>query len=329
MEWQQELSEKGYQKVAERLANIHSCDYFLKELTLIIKGCVPAASNLPDDIHILYNQLTSLTTFCEEYKPIIMRDLKFLFIEITNPSNKCAQMYSSTTEEGIALYHQAMQGNVAAQLKLAYFYQAIERDDWAFDWFKVVADLGSAEAQYWLGNAYFVGKVIKRNLEKAFFYYKEAAEHEHGDALNNYADMYLRGEFVEQDEGRALELFKLAAGKGVPEAMYTLGHMYENAVGTEVDMVESKRWFTESALCGDVFAANRLGHEAVEDGRGDEAIAWYQLAADQGDAYGEFNLGVCYESGIGTHVNIKKAKYWYKKAAVKGDEQAKQKLEEF
>lgn len=96
----------------------------------------------------------------------------------------------------------------------------------------------------------------------------------------------------------------------------------------EVDMEESKRWFTESALFGDVFAANRLGHEAVEKGLGDEAISWYQMAADQGDSYGEFNLGLCYENGIGAHVNMKKAKYWYQKAALKGDDQAKQRLKE-
>ncbi|WP_235988986.1 tetratricopeptide repeat protein [Aquibacillus kalidii] len=75
---------------------------------------------------------------------------------------------------------------------------------------------------------------------KTYFYKKEAAEKGHADALNNYADMYLRGEYVEKNEERALELFKKAADKGVPESMYTLGYMYENGVGTEVDMVESK-----------------------------------------------------------------------------------------
>lgn len=328
MELQQELNKKGYKKAAEILANLHESDQLLEELSLILKECVSSASDLPDDVHILFTQLVNVTTFQEKYKSILVRDLEVILSEMMNPTTDPEIIYLDETEEEkvISLYGQALIGNADAQLELAHFYKSIERDEWGFDWFKVAADLGSVDALYWLGNAYFVGKVIERDLEKAYFSYKEAAEKGHGDAINNYADMYLRGEYVEKDEKRALELFKAAAAKGVPEAMYTLGYMYENGVGTELDMEESKRWFTESALYGDVFAANRLGHEAVENGLGAEAISWYQMAADRGDSYGEFNLGLCYESGIGTPVNLKKAKHWYKRAALKGDEQAKQKL---
>ncbi|HWI50241.1 MAG TPA: sel1 repeat family protein, partial [Rummeliibacillus sp.] len=91
---------------------------------------------------------------------------------------------------------------------------------------------------------------------------------------------------------------------------------------------KSKHWFTQSALAGDVFAANRLGHEAFQNDRGEEAIHWYQMAADKQDVDGEFNLGFCYESGMGTPINMKKAKYWYQRAALQGDEEAKRKLKE-
>lgn len=328
MELQQELNKKGYKKAAETLPDLHASDHFLEEISLILKACISSKSNLPDDIHILYTQLVNVTTFQEEYRSILVRDLKIILSEMMDPTTDPEIIYIDEAEEEkvISLYGQALAGNSAAQHELAHFYKSIARDEWAFDWLKVAADIGNVDALYWLGNEYFVGKVIERNLEKAYFSYKEAAEKGHGDAMNNYADMYLRGEYVEKDEKRALELFKKAADKGVPEAMYTLGYMYENGVGTELDMEESKQWFTESALFGDVYAANRLGHEAVENGLGEEAISWYQMAADRGDSYGEFNLGLCYESGIGTPVNLKKAKHWYKRAALKGDEQAKQKL---
>lgn len=331
MELQQKLYKKGYKKAAELLTNLHASDQFLEKLFLILKECVSSKSILPDDIDILYTQLVNVISFQEEYKCILVRDLEIILSEMMDPTTDPEIIYIDEAEEEkvISLYGKSLSGNTDAQVELAHFYKSIERDEWAFDWFKVAADIGNADALYWLGNEYFVGKVIERDLEKAFFSYKEAAEKGHGDALNNYADMYLRGEYVEKDEKRALELFKKAADKGVPEAMYTLGYMYEKAVGTKLDMKESKRWFTESALHGDVFAANRLGHEAVENGLGVEAISWYQMAAEQGDSYGEFNLGLCYENGIGTYVNSKKAKYWYRKAALKGDDQAKQKLKEF
>ncbi|MDL4842592.1 tetratricopeptide repeat protein [Aquibacillus rhizosphaerae] len=331
MNLQQTLSEKDYAVVDKLLANLTASDHFLKELSLILKECVSLKSNLSDDIRILYTQLERVTTFQEECKFILIRDLDIILSEMMNPTSDPVSIYIDEKEEEnvISLYVKAFEGNVEAQLQLGHFYTSIQRDEWAFDWFKVAGDTGSVDALYFLGNAYFVGKVVDHDWEKAYFYFKEAAEKGHGDALNNYADMYLRGEYVEKNEKRALELFKEAADKGVPEAMYTLGYMYEKGVGTEVNMEESKRRFTESALFGDVFAANRLGHEAVENGRGDEAISWYQMAADRDDPYGDFNLGVCHENGIGTQVNMKKAKYWYQKAALKGDVQAKQRLKEF
>lgn len=330
MDVQQELSKNGYTIAAELLGNLHTSNHFIEEISLILKECESSQTKLPDDVRILHTQLVHVTAFQENYKTILLRDLETILSEIMNPTDDSVEivMDEKEEEEMISLYQQAVKGDADMQLELGHFYKSIGRDDWAFDWFKVAAEAGNAEALYWLGNAYFVGKVVEHNLEKTYFCYKEAAEMGHGDALNNYADMYLRGEYVEKNEERALELFKVSADKGVPEAMYTLGYMYENGVGTEVNMEESKRWFKESALHGDVFAANRLGHEAVEEDRGDEAIYWYQMAANRGDLYGEYNLGLCYENGIGTSVNLKKAKLWYQKAALKGDVQAKERLKE-
>lgn len=331
MKLQQELAKQDYTVAAELLANLTSSDHFIDDLSLILQECVPTKCNLPDDMLILYTQLVRVTTFHEEYKFILLRDLDIILFGILKPTNCEAVIYLDEKEEDevILLYQKALVGNEDAQLELGHFYKSMQRDEWGFDWFKVAADAGSVDALYWLGNAYFVGEVVAHDLEKTYFYYKEAAEKGHADALNNYADMYLRGEYVEKDEERALELFKEAAARDVPEAMYTLGYMYENGIGTGVDMGESKRWFTESALFGDMFATNHLGHEALEEGRGDEAISWYQMAADQGDSYGAYNLGLCYENGFGTQVNMKKAKYWYQKAALKGDDQARQRLKEF
>ncbi|RCW77046.1 tetratricopeptide repeat protein [Saliterribacillus persicus] len=230
MDLQQELSKKGYTKAAEFLANLTKSEHFLKELSLILKECVPSKSNLPDDIHILCTQLEHVTTFEEEYKSILLRDLEIILSEVMNHTNDLVEIYidEKEEEEVISLYVKAFVGNADAQLELGHFYKSIQRDAWAFDWFKAAANAGSADALYWLGNDYFVGKVVEHDLEKTYFYYKEAAEKGHADALNNYADMYLRGEYVEKNETRALEIFKAAADKGVPEAMYTLGYMYEN-----------------------------------------------------------------------------------------------------
>lgn len=322
-----ELATKGYTNAAKKLEDLYNSDTFLEDLLFVIKESVNSES-LSDDMYILYRQLTALTSLREEYKYIILRDLARLLTESLNPTDDLAGIFIDEDElaEIAILYTKAVMGNQDDQLELAHFYKSIQHDDWAFEWFRKAAKAGNADALYWLGNYYFVGSVVEQDLEMTYNCYKKAAEKGHADAMNNYADMYLRGEYVSKDEVKALTLFMKAAALGVPEAMYTLGYMYQNGVGTIVDLEESREWFIKSALSGDVFAANRLGHEAVEEGNGEEALSWYTMAAERGDSYGEFNLGLCYENGIGTPVNLKKAKSWYQKAALKGDKEAKERL---
>jgi uncharacterized protein len=327
---QKELMKNGKTTAAEILENIQSSQHFIQDLSQLLKECIPDEAFLPDDVYILYTQLSNVTIFQEDYKFILLRDLHTILMEIINLTDNSVEIYINKDEmaEAISLYQEAMNESYEAQVELGHFYISINRVDWAFDWFQVSAASDNADALYWLGNLYYDGKVVEQDISKTFHCYKKAAQLGHADALNNYADMYLRGEYVEKDERKALELFTQAANKGVPEAMYTLGYMYSNGVGTDVNETESRKWFTKSALAGDVFAANRLGHEAVENGRGEEAITWYKKAAEQGDSYGEFNLGLCYENGIGTPIDRKKAKHWYQKAALKGDPQAKERLKD-
>ena len=51
--------------------------------------------------------------------------------------------------------------------------------------------------------------------------------------------------------------------------------------------------------------------------------------AEAGDAYAQFNLGLCYFGGLGVGKDEKEAVKWYTKAAQQGDESAKKALEKF
>ena len=46
-----------------------------------------------------------------------------------------------------------------------------------------------------------------------------------------------------------------------------------------------------------------------------EAVRWYRLAADQGHAVAQFNLGVHYYNGKGVPQDDVEALAWYRKAA--------------
>ncbi|WP_047980600.1 tetratricopeptide repeat protein [Ornithinibacillus contaminans] len=328
---QQILKERGYGEAANLLTKLKNKDEMHVYMLQIFELCnIANNSNLTDASKILHDQIYALTVFKPEFAYKLQLDFLTILKDFVTTTDHTTAIYLSDSdrEQVITLYQQAMHGDSEAQLELGDFYKQIGHNDWAFTWYEFAALAGNADALYWLGNLYYDGDVVAQDLEKTYTCYQEAAQKGHPDAINNYADMYLRGEYVEKDEKRALELFTVAAKHGVPEAMYTLGYMYENGVGTATDLEKSKEWFIQSALHGDVFAANRLGHEAIENGNGEEAIDWYRMAADREDSYGEFNLGLCYEEGIGTPVNIKKAKYWYQKAALKGDKQARERLKQ-
>lgn len=50
-----------------------------------------------------------------------------------------------------------------------------------------------------------------------------------------------------------------------------------------------------------------------------EAVKWYRRAAEQGNLYGQYNLGLMYQYGYGVEMDCKKALYWYGKAAEQGN----------
>ncbi|MEQ1584169.1 MAG: tetratricopeptide repeat protein, partial [Candidatus Nitrotoga sp.] len=59
-----------------------------------------------------------------------------------------------------------------------------------------------------------------------------------------------------------------------------------------------------------------------------EAVKWYRLAAAQGDAVAQYNLGLSYALGQGVLQDYKEAVKWYRLAAAQGDADAQFRLGE-
>ncbi|WP_337020103.1 tetratricopeptide repeat protein [Oceanobacillus massiliensis] len=328
---QNELSIQGFKNAAVFLPKaVQQNGNTVEAIRKIFEDCQEKTLNLSGDIEILYAQVRALSTFDEAYHDILLRDLQFILEELLTPAKDERGIFleADDLQEAKSIYQQAMLADPDAQFSLGHFYKSFGRDDWALVWFEAATAAGNLDALYWIGNYYFDGIVVGKSFEKAFHCYRKAALEGHPDAMNNYADMYFRGEYVEKDVNRAYELFSQAAERGVPESMYTVGYMYTNGIGTERDLEKAKHWIKQSALSGDSYAANHLGQEAFEADNGEEALRWFQMAADRQDPVGKFNLGYCYESGVGTPVNMKKAKYLYQQAALLGDAEAKERLKD-
>lgn len=89
-------------------------------------------------------------------------------------------------------------------------------------------------------------------------------------------------------------------------------------------------WYRVAARDGDAQGESNLG-QMYEAGRGTavdngEAVYWYGAAAAQGNADGERNLGDMYRSGQGVEQNDSEAAQLYQQAAVQDDSDAQAKL---
>ena len=96
----------------------------------------------------------------------------------------------------------------------------------------------------------------------------------------------------------------------MPTAQFNLGLMYHNGQGVPQDYREAVRWYRMAADQGDADAQFNLG-VMYDNGRGvpqdyAEAVRWYRKAADQGYADAQFNLGVMYYNGRGRPAGLRR-----------------------
>ena len=102
--------------------------------------------------------------------------------------------------------------------------------------------------------------------------------------------------------------------------------MYDTGAGVPQDDTEAVRWFRLAADQGNASAQVNLG-VMYDTGAGvpqddTEAVRWFRLAADQGVASAQYNLGFMYSNGAGVPEDDTEAVRWYRLAADQGHARA-------
>jgi localization factor PodJL len=115
---------------------------------------------------------------------------------------------------------------------------------------------------------------------------------------------------------------RAAALRGEGAAAYEIGARYAEGRGTAVNYEEAIKWYERAADKGIVLAMFRLG-TLLEKGLGttknpDAARRYYLQAAERGNAKAMHNLAVLDADGGGKGPNYKAAANWFKKAAERG-----------
>lgn len=117
------------------------------------------------------------------------------------------------------------------------------------------------------------------------------------------------------------EAFALAKNES-PEAQAMLGYLYRYGKGVEEDLQKARDYFKKAADEGNAFGQYNLGYfyekgEAVKKDE-IEALFWYRSSAQQGDINGIRRMGYMYYYGIGVEKDYKTALSWFEKSAAMG-----------
>lgn len=195
----------------------------------------------------------------------------------------------------------------------------------AVKWVTKAADAGYAKAQLALGGMYLTGDAesgTDQNYSLSEKYLLMAAQKDNALAQGLLSILYIGMEEYE----KALLWARKGAQLGDGNALNSLGRIYNEGLGVDVDHKKGLKWFEDAAKAGDADSQNICGniyHDAdfVEHDP-EKSFNYYQMAAAQGHGYGMWNLGTCYMDGDGTAKNLALGEEWIRKAADAGIEEA-------
>lgn len=187
---------------------------------------------------------------------------------------------------------------------------------------------GDAIACAELGERYYSGTNVEKDLDTALAYFTQAANEGYSVAEYILGRLYDEGQEISHDGALAFTYYKKAADKEYPPAEYALGQMYYFGHDCEKNDQEALYWISKAAKeldDSDAYVVLSMVYKESEDENvRDETKAFYfaQKAAEMGDINAYNLLGTMYEMGCGVEQNYESAIKYYKLAAENGVEMA-------
>lgn len=237
----------------------------------------------------------------------------------------------SVQKEILGLYEKAAKaGFVKAQVALA---QELEAQEWRQEYSSEIEDEfdGSEEDQDWWVKAAQNGDAHAQMRMGTYEWLSKAAQQGCLDACKQLAECYFEGIGVARNVSKGVEWLTTAANAGSGVAAHELAYRYYKGEGVEQDYKKAVYWYSISAnddpyegepcSCGsgtEVFDTdvdqNILG-QCYRDGIGvardyKKAVFWFRLAAERGNTDAQRNLSECYKQGFGVPVSSSQAEWW-------------------
>lgn len=197
----------------------------------------------------------------------------------------------------------------------AEYYSDNDAGRKAVDLYEECAKHGIPKAFRMLGHIYDEGKIVSVDKEKSVKYYEKAMELGNAETAYFLGQYYEKGEVVLKDLNHAVEIYRKGAELGAADAKAELGIAYFEGKGVARDYDRAFQFLMESFdeeenKAGYYLAVsylNGLGTEMNEK----KGFLVLEYTVDHTFCYKEDEakelLMNCYEKGIGTPQDVKKA----------------------
>lgn len=224
-------------------------------------------------------------------------------------------------------------GYKSVRFEVAYSSKETGHIDRARELYTELAEEGNAAAMNNLG-------CIESDYSVKAEWFIKAADRGDNVAQCNIGRYYEKGYGVEKNFETAKDYFEKSANMGNADAMYELAILYRYGYGVEIDYQEMVRWYEKSITKGNKNAMLALAN-CYKDGDLIEkdyskamdnylkAVQLDKIDNDQSDNNEKeaiYNIGTLYEKGLGVDESKQKAIFWYRKAANKNYDPAKEAL---
>lgn len=169
-----------------------------------------------------------------------------------------------------------------------------------------------------LGVCYAQGHAVEQSLEKAFVYFDTADNLGSRHGTYNLGICYLNGYGCTIDTAASLRCMEKAASLNHTRAMQQLALFYEG----KKDYTQAVEWYQKGVDLQDGRCMIGLA-DCYKEGNGvvlnsQKAFELYNMASENGNKEGTYQVAWCYVNGIGVEENIITAVEWFEKAADKG-----------
>ena len=234
------------------------------------------------------------------------------------------------------------QGSWQSQCRLAFLYlRRLDVSHSRSEYFGNIVKKGCVEANYELGQTYYMGSHVAKDHAEAAEWYRRAAELGHAGAQHALGKYHCS----------AIEWQSRKNRMGVAEFSHTPGRFRRTEYATdeawtsipenqdgygepkyrETDDTALTKWYRRAAEQGHMESQARLAkiyelglYEVERDAI--ESIKWYRRAAEQGHVDSQCYLGFVYKSGTEVDKDYIEAARWYRRAAEQGDSGAQYSL---